>query len=254
LSRVAATRWRLSANFIPILALFLVTGGALFTGALYAPVAVFAFILAGWVVSLCLHEGAHAWVAYLGGDKSVKEKGYLSFDPLSYADPMMSFGLPILFLLLGGIGLPGGGVYINRVVLKNKHWDAMVPLAGPAANLFFLVVLSLPFMMGVPEAVGNSTFWSAVAFLASLQAMAVVLNILPIPGLDGFGVIRPYLPYDMQAQADRISRFVGFGLLFLFMNRSFSSAIWNAVSKITGGLGIDPFYIGSGYMLFHFWK
>jgi Zn-dependent protease len=250
----SADHWRLSANFIPILVIFLVTGGALFTGVLYARIGVFAFIVAGWVVSLCLHEAAHALVAYWGGDKSVLGKGYLSLDPLAYANPMMSFGLPILFLLMGGIGLPGGAVYIDRIVLKNKHWDSFVAAAGPIANLLFLLVLSVPFLLGLPGMAGPPIFWAAIAFLAALQASAIVLNLLPIPGLDGFGIIRPYLPYHLQALTARAVPILGLLLVFMFLSNSFGAAIWNAVSAITGALGIDPILVYGGYQLFHFWR
>ena len=74
----------------------------------------FAIVLFGWIFSLCLHEFSHALVAYYGGDYTVREKGYLTFNPLKYTHPVFSIILPLVFLLLGGIGLPGGAVYIER--------------------------------------------------------------------------------------------------------------------------------------------
>ena len=59
----------------------------------------FVIIFFGWIFSLCLHEFAHAFVAYQGGDYTVKEKGYLSFNPLRYMDPFTSIILPLIFLL-----------------------------------------------------------------------------------------------------------------------------------------------------------
>ena len=61
-------------------------------------------------MSLCLHEFGHALVAYRGGDRSVRGKGYLTLDIRRYTDVGLSFVLPVLFLLLGGIPLPGGAV------------------------------------------------------------------------------------------------------------------------------------------------
>jgi len=247
-------RWRLSPEFLVILVLFLTLGAGLYSGRTFASVGVFLFVLSGWIVSLCLHEAAHAYAAYWGGDKSVVLKGYLSLNPLAYAHPLLSFGLPLAYLLLGGIGLPGGGVYIEHTVLKNRHWDAFVSLAGPLANLVFLAILSIPFLLGWYEESGASVFWSALGFLAALQASAVVLNMLPIPGLDGFGIIRPYLPYDMQAQANQMASLVGIVLIALFMSRGVSRAIWNAVYQITDVLGIEPAFIGHGAGLFRFWS
>ena len=95
----------------------------------------FIIVIIGWIFSLCLHEFSHALVAYYGGDTSVREKGYLTFNPLKYTHPVYSILLPMVFLLLGGIGLPGGAVYIERWRLRSKGWESAVSLAGPAANL-----------------------------------------------------------------------------------------------------------------------
>ena len=58
----------------------------------------FTIVLIGWIFSLCLHEFSHAIVAYSGGDYTVREKGYLSFNPLKYTHPIFSIVLPIIFL------------------------------------------------------------------------------------------------------------------------------------------------------------
>ena len=101
----------------------------------------FFVVLAGWVFSLCLHEFSHALVAYLGGDWTVREKGYLTFNPLKYTHPVYSLLLPLLFLVMGGIGLPGGAVYIETWRLKNRNWVSAVSLAGPISNLLVAFVL-----------------------------------------------------------------------------------------------------------------
>lgn len=253
LTIVPASPRRLSANFYMVTGLFLFSGFLLYAGN-EAPVWVFVFVFSGWVVSLCLHEGAHALAAYYGGDRSVLDKGYLRLDPLGYADPLYSFALPLVFLLIGGIGLPGGSVYIQRSVLKTKHWDAIVSAAGPFANLVILLVLGLPFMAGLPETTSTDTFWAAMSFLAALQATAIVLNMLPIPGLDGFGIIRSYLPYDMQAQAQQLGSMLSFALMFIFLSDAVSGAIWNASYKLAGLVSIDPSYAYYGFELFRFWR
>ena len=77
-------------------------------------------VLAGWAVSLCLHEFGHACVAYRGGDRSVRGKGYLTLDIRRYTDVGLSFVLPVVFLLLGGIPLPGGAVWINHGAIRSR--------------------------------------------------------------------------------------------------------------------------------------
>ena len=95
----------------------------------------FLIVVVIWVFSVCLHEYGHAWVAYRGGDHTVEEKGYLSMNPIRYADPVTSFILPMVFMMVGGIGLPGGAVYINRHLLRSRNWETGVSLAGPAMIL-----------------------------------------------------------------------------------------------------------------------
>jgi len=243
----------ISLNFIFMCVLFIGSGVALFREATQSLVAVFVFVASGWIISLCMHEGAHALAAYMGGDRSVVSKGYLSLDPFAYAHPLTSFGLPLVYLMLGGIGLPGGAVSIDRSAVRSKHWGALISAAGPLANLVVLLALGLPFVSGWAYAMDNDDFWSAVAFLAALQASAVVLNLLPIPGLDGFGILSPYLPEEMQKQAYAFTPLLGPFLIMIFLNKSVGLAIWNAVSTLTTKLDIAPSYIFTGLSLFRFW-
>ncbi len=104
--------WRPSGVFVLVMLIFIGSGAALFSGITH-PVLPFVFILSGWVVSVCLHEFAHAIVAYVGGDKSVASSGYLTLDPLKYAHPLLSVVIPAVFIALGGFALPGGAVLIN---------------------------------------------------------------------------------------------------------------------------------------------
>src|SRR5919197_3167209 len=103
----------------------------------------FAIVLFGWIFSLCLHEFSHALVAYFSGDTTVREKGYLTFNPLKYTHPLFSIVLPLLFLVMGGIGLPGGAVYIERWRIRNRFLLSAVSLAGPLANLLLAIILGI---------------------------------------------------------------------------------------------------------------
>src|SRR5688572_11134490 len=96
-----------------------------------AYVGVFVFVIAGWLVSLCLHEFAHAFTAYRFGDRDVEVRGYLTLNPLKYSHPLLSLGLPVLFIAVGGIGLPGGAVYV-RTSWMTPRQKTLVSLAGPA--------------------------------------------------------------------------------------------------------------------------
>lgn len=239
-----------SPNFLLLFGAFAGLGAILYVGAARSSILVLLFVVAGWVVSLCLHESAHALVAYLGGDKSIDTRGYLSLDPFAYANPTFTFALPILYLLIGGIGLPGAAVYIDHRALRTRWWDSAVSAAGPLANLAFMFAIAVPFVLNLPERSGAEPFWAALGFLGYLQATAFVLNLLPIPGFDGFGIIRPHLPYDMQAQGDRIAAGTGILLLILFFVPPFQIAIFNASVKLTNIAGIERFFIAEGYARF----
>src|SRR6266508_6067650 len=103
----------------------------------------FIVVFVGWIFSLCLHEFSHALVAYYGGDYTVRDKGYLTFNPLKYTHPLYSLLLPMIFLLMGGIGLPGGAVYIESWRIRSRNWLSATSLAGPMSNLLVAFVLSL---------------------------------------------------------------------------------------------------------------
>ena len=108
---------RPSPIFLAIVALTVVGGALAWSSAdatrPLAYIGVFIFVIAGWLVSLCLHEFGHAYTAWRFGDHDVAVRGYLTLNPLKYSHPLLSLGLPVLFIALGGIGLPGGAVYVR---------------------------------------------------------------------------------------------------------------------------------------------
>ena len=203
-----------------------------------------AFVIGGWVISLCIHEFGHAIVAYLGGDRSVAGAGYLSLNPLRYANLTMSLVMPVLFLLIGGIALPGGAVYINHSALRTRAWSSAVSLAGPVATL--LCGLLIAGMLAVATSQSWITpdrydFFGALAALGFFMAFAVVLNLVPVPGLDGFGVIRPWLPYSVQHTAMRYSMVAIYAVfLALWFVAPVRQAFFGAVVQLAMLFGIDP--------------
>jgi Zn-dependent protease len=214
----------------------------------------FIIVCIGWVFSVCLHEFAHAAVAYLGGDRTVAQKGYLTLNPVRYAHPVYSLAMPMLFLVLGGIGLPGGAVYIEDRLLRSRGWRTAVSLAGPAASAGVMVLLALPFLLGVFPANDHGSRACCVAFLAGLQASAVVLNLLPIPPLDGFQAISPWLPVHVS----RKMLMHGNALFFVFLAAMWfvpdvAHAYWRVVWAITKPLGIQPIQVAMGWEQFRFW-
>lgn len=210
----------------------------------------FFVVLVGWVFSLCLHEFSHALVAYLGGDWTVREKGYLTFNPLKYTHPVFSLLLPLLFLVMGGIGLPGGAVYIETWRLRNDYWRSAMSLAGPMANL--LVAIVLAFVLNTTT-IGSTVYGPGLAFLAYLQIMAVVLNLLPVPPFDGYGVVEPFLPYDLRMRIAPVrGAFIWIVFLVLWFVPFAGRGLGLVLFLFTSWLGIPRELIGIGYEQFTF--
>lgn len=210
----------------------------------------FFVVLVGWVFSLCLHEFSHALVAYWGGDWTVREKGYLTFNPLKYTHPVYSLLLPLLFLVMGGIGLPGGAVYIETWRLRNDYWRSAMSLAGPMANLLVAFVLAIVLNI---TAVGSTTWGPGLAFLAYLQIMAVVLNLIPVPPFDGYGVIEPFLPGGLRMQVAQVrGAFIWIVFLVLWFVPFAGQALGLVILIVTSLLGIPSILIGTGYEQFRF--
>jgi len=239
---------------IPV-ASMLVGGAGLFLGApseLTLPLSIL-FVAGGWVTSLCLHEFSHAMVAYLGGDTSVARAGYLSLNPLKYTHPVLSIVLPLVFLFLGGIGLPGGAVYLNENAIRSNGWRSLASAAGPLANLVFATLIGWPFLIHLQSvSAGDGRFWAALAFLIFLQIMAVILNLLPFPPFDGFGIIAPWLSLEVRILAQRLGMLPLLLLWFLlWQGGPVSTAFFGAVLNLTGILQVPEFLIGLGQQQFH---
>jgi Zn-dependent protease len=154
-------------------------------------------ILIGWIMSVVLHEFAHGLVASLGGDYTIRQRGGLTLNPFQYIDPVMSIILPAIFLMMGGIPLPGGSTFVRRDLLRNRGWQSAVSLAGPMMNLILFFACALPLHPKLGWANYSGPDWTnAQTFLAAmavLQMLAVMLNLVPVPPLDGFGAISPFL-------------------------------------------------------------
>lgn len=208
-------------------------------------------VLGGWAVSLCLHEYGHAAVAYRAGDRSVRAKGYLTLDIRRYTDLGLSFVLPIVILLVGGIPLPGGAVWIQHGAIRSRGARSLVSLAGPAANLVLGVLLTAAAAF-VPMPVGLAVGLSCLAFV---QVIAFALNILPIPGLDGFGVLEPFLPLSARRLAAQVRPWAPFVLLALIIGvPGVAGAFFRFGSALFGAVGGDVDLAFVGYDLLLFWR
>jgi Zn-dependent protease len=248
---------KISPIFLLLLAIFAGLGYMLYANIGAPGPLIFAFVLVGWIIAVSLHEFGHALVAYLSGDESVAHMGYLTLDPLKYTHPLMSIILPIIFLLMGGIPLPGGAVYINRAAIRKPWQMSAVSAAGPLATLIFGLLLLLPFMFGLSREslVAHSSLWQAVAVLAFFQIFAFVLNLIPWPGLDGFGIIEPWLPPSILQYAYMLGGMGIFVFFLLFAFTPFGQIVGDSVWKMLQAISLDAAISAfQGFQQFFFWQ
>jgi Zn-dependent protease len=252
-STICSIMRRPSLIFVALVVALVAGGWATWTGWGNPNIAVFVFVTAGWLVSLCLHEFAHAYVAYHSGDRSVEEQGYLTLNPLRYGDALLSVALPLLFVLVGGLGLPGGAVRVHPDALRSRLRQALVSAAGPLANVVVVLPLLAVLVLVGPSAGTQVAFWSGLAFLVFLEVTVILLSLLPIPGLDGYGMVEPWLPRRWVRSLAPLS---GVGLLLLVgllwipeVNRWF----FQQVFQVLGWLGVPEFLVRLGLSLFRFW-
>jgi Zn-dependent protease len=177
------------------------------------------------LLSLTVHEFAHAWSARKLGDDTAERMGRLTLNPLAHADPIGTFILPLLNVPFGWAKpVPINPARFRRGIDMGKGM-MISALAGPSANLVLGVISAL--LLGViarvfPDlgsAAGpRSAPAVAAAFLFSMIQMNVVLavfNLLPIPPLDGSRIVDAFLPARYRAAWESFSRFSMFFLLAL---------------------------------------
>jgi Zn-dependent protease len=209
--------------------------------------------LAAWILCVCIHEFSHALVAYWGGDDSVRHKGYLTLDPTRFIDPVMSLLIPAIVLLMGGFPLPGGSVQIDWTRLRSRPWATWTFAAGPISNfLLFLIFASVlhPRLGLVPPGYGLQPTW--VYFcgtMAILNFFSTLFNLIPVPPLDGFGIIEHRLPQELQWKLRQPQvAFISIAMLFfLFGSTPFMRLMIYMLDTVCSALGLPVSLMIDGY-------
>lgn len=172
------------------------------------------------LLSIVLHEVAHAWVARREGDDTAERLGRITLNPIPHLDPIGSFLVPIVLA-----SLPGGFIFgwarpvpVNRAKIRTGVWgDIRVSLAGIAVNLVLAVAFTLLLVplvrLGGP---GTSGVWrvltSAAYFGVTINLILAVFNLIPVPPLDGSHVLEQALPQHLRELYRRLG---GVGALAL---------------------------------------
>ena len=181
------------------------------------------------IFAITVHEVAHGWVAKKYGDNTAYQQGRLTLNPLNHIDWIGTVILPGL-LLLSGTGFGFGWakpVPVDARNFKNPRRDmAWVALAGPVSNLLMAVGWALVVRAGVligVEAVSLPLIYSGVAGI-SINLVLALINLLPIPPLDGSRVVTGLLPSYWAWQYNRLERY-GFIILLVLLYTRILNAI-----------------------------
>ena len=154
------------------------------------------FALVVLIISIVIHEVAHGYAAYALGDPTAKLAGRLTLNPLKHIDPVGSILIPAVLVLTHSNIMFGWAkpVPYNPYNLKNQRWgEAIVGFAGVGTNL--LLALIFAFVTRVLLASGMSAFANAAATISFVNLFLGLFNLIPIPPIDGYTVLRGLLPY-----------------------------------------------------------
>ena len=186
------------------------------------------------VVSMVLHELMHAVTGYILGDDTAKRQGRITLNPLAHIHPVYTVALPLFLLALGGPAVGAARpVPFNPSRLRwGEYGMALVALAGPLANLALAFIGSA--LLGL---VAASQFWTgALELFVSINVVFFVINMLPIPPLDGSRILYVFMPdtvRDFMRFMEPFGLFVVFAV-FIFGQQWLSPLLSGAIDLVIG--------------------
>ncbi len=169
-------------------------------------------LIAVWALpvlfAVTLHEVAHGWVARMYGDQTAAVLGRLSLNPIRHVDPVGTILVPLLMMLTAGFMF--GWAKPVPVVMRNLRHPrqdmAKVAIAGPAANLVMAVFWGMLLKLGL--FLGGQGLWEGLIYMSvagiAINLILMILNLFPVPPLDGSRVLNGLLPESAARVVDRL--------------------------------------------------
>jgi Zn-dependent protease len=177
-------------------------------GLLFSSPLMFVLLAGALLISITIHEFAHAWVADRLGDPTPRYQGRVSLDPRAHLDP-----LGTISLLLVGFGW-GKPVPFDPYNLRDPERDgALIALAGPASNLIFALIISIVF--GLANAGGTPADISLLLIqtVVFINVMLAIFNLVPVYPLDGSKIALALLPKNLALEYEAFMQRYGALLL-----------------------------------------
>jgi len=201
------------------------------------------------IFAVTVHEVAHGYVACLLGDKTAKILGRLTLNPIKHIDPIGTIILPAVLLLLNAGIILGWAkpVPINPRNFANYRRDnALVALAGPMANLLMAMawagIAKISSVLLISGVLGVQAIYLMGLAGISINLMLMVLNLLPIPPLDGSHIVASLLPPRIAARYSNISS-VGFIIIIFLVYAGFINIIASPIIGFLYNLICKMFFI-----------
>lgn len=181
------------------------------------------------VLAITVHEAAHGYVARYFGDLTAYRMGRITLNPLKHIDPIGTVLIPSLTMLIGGIFFGWAKpVPVDFSKLRHPKADMLwVAAAGPGANLLMAILWALVLKFAVPVAGGFSlplAFMGAAGIVTNTVLM--VLNLIPLPPLDGGRIAVSLLPNDLAVKFAQIERYGFIILIFLLITHILDKIMW----------------------------
>ncbi|MFK8068517.1 MAG: site-2 protease family protein [Gammaproteobacteria bacterium] len=190
------------------------------------------------LLAVTLHEVAHGWVAKINGDRTAELMGRLSVNPIKHVDPVGTILLPaFLAFTTGFIFGWAKPVPVSFNDLNSPKTDmAKVAIAGPASNMVMMIIWAVVLKMSIIAP--NSSQWITVPliYMASvgvyINCIMMVLNLLPLPPLDGSRILAAYLPGPLDFKYMKLERYGIFILLALLVFTPLGGLMLSSVQSV----------------------